>query len=38
MLSDYINLLARYGFLIEQLEEPIWQGHPIVFGLRAKKT
>jgi malonyl-CoA O-methyltransferase len=37
MLHRYINLLTQSGFAIEQMEEPFWQGNPVIFVLKAKK-
>lgn len=37
MLSDYVRALRREGLAIEALEEPLWQGSPVAFVLRARK-
>ncbi len=38
MLSDYVRALGREGLAVEVLEEPLWQGSPVAFVLRAQKT
>ncbi len=35
--SDYLRVLGREGLTVEALEEPMWQGSPVVFVLRARK-
>ncbi len=37
LFSDYLRFLYREGLVIEAMEEPLWQGSPVVFVLRAKK-
>lgn len=37
MLNHYINLMAKYGLAIVQMEEPVWQDSPAIFVLKAKK-
>ncbi len=38
LFSDYLRALSREGLTIEALEEPLWQGSPVVFVLRARKA
>ncbi len=37
LFSDYLHILRREGLEIEAMEEPLWQGSPVVFVLRARK-
>ena len=37
LFSDYVTALRREGLHVEALEEPLWQGSPVVFVMRAKK-
>lgn len=38
LFSDYVRILGRQGLTVEALEEPRWQGSPVVFVLRAQKS
>ncbi len=38
LFSDYLRALGRQGLAIEAMEEPLWQGSPVVFVLRARKV
>ncbi len=38
LFSDYLRALRREGMVIEAMEEPLWQGSPVVFVLRARKA
>ncbi len=37
LFSDYLRAFNRQGLMVEALEEPLWQGSPVVFVLRARK-
>lgn len=37
LFSDYVAAFARLGLVLEALEEPRWEGTPVVFVLRARK-
>ena len=37
LFSDYLSILRREGMTIEAMEEPLWQGSPVVFVMRARK-
>ncbi len=37
LFSHYVLTLGQLGFVVEALEEPLWQGFPVVFVLRARK-
>ena len=37
MLHEYLNLLTQSGLVVEKMEEPVWQGNPVIFALKAKK-
>ena len=38
LFSDYVRCLGEHGLGVEALEELAWQGSPVVFVLRARKT
>ncbi len=37
LFSDYLAGLSRVDLSVEALEEPLWQGYPVVFVLRARR-
>ncbi len=37
LLSEYVNLLSQSGLALMQMEEPTWNGTPVIFALKAKK-
>ncbi len=37
LLNEYINLLTQSGFAIVQMDEPFWNGNPMIFVLKLKK-
>lgn len=37
LFSDYLRAFEREGLTVEALEEPLWQGSPVVFVMRAVK-
>lgn len=37
-LGEYFSNLPRFGLSMEELEEPIWQDNPVVFGIKSRKT
>ena len=37
LFADYLGAFRREGLTVEALEEPLWQGSPVVFILRARK-
>ncbi len=37
LFSDYVRCFGREGLTVEALEEPLWQGSPVVFVVRARK-
>jgi len=38
LFSDYVRELGRCGLTVDALEEVSWQGSPVVFALRARRT
>ncbi len=38
LFSDYVRELGRCGLTVDALEEVSWQGSPVVFVLRARRT
>lgn len=37
LFSDYLRVLRQLGLTVDAMEEPLWQGSPVVFVLRARK-
>jgi len=37
LFADYVGTFRRLGLALEELEEPCWQGSPMVFVMRARK-
>lgn len=37
LFSDYVDAFGRLGLVLEALEEPRWEGSPVVFVMRARK-
>ena len=37
LLGDYVSGLSALGFSLEAIEEPAWNGSPVVFGIKARK-
>lgn len=38
LFSDYVDAFGRLGLTLEALAEPRWQGSPVVFVMRARKS
>ncbi len=36
--ADYLEALKAAGLEVEEMEEPQWQGQPVILALRARKT
>ncbi|NJM24410.1 MAG: class I SAM-dependent methyltransferase [Bacteroidia bacterium] len=35
LFQDYVRLFNKHGFILRNLEEPQWQGKPVIFALKA---
>jgi malonyl-CoA O-methyltransferase len=38
LFQDYFKMFSDHGVVIESLEEPMYNGNPVVFGIRAQKV